>query len=141
MNLPAKIVVERHGVMKTSAYAYKIGRKAVQGLRLARPLAATICAWALGSVVVVVANAQARHSPAAIDCVNPYSGATWTIKIDYDQRTVDSNPANIDDATIAWRDSANGWYYVLDRKSGKLTVTVASATGGNFLHDQCKLAN
>jgi hypothetical protein len=118
----------RHAVMKTSAAAYKIGSKPFYALA-----AALSIFWAL------VADAQPQRSPISISCSNPYSGVSWTIKIDYDQRTVDSNPAQIDDATISWRDSTNGWYYVLERKTGKLTVTFASATGGNFLHDQCKL--
>jgi hypothetical protein len=40
-----------------------------------------------------------------------------------------------------WRDAANGWNYRLDRKSGALTVTLASATGGNFLFDRCALGD
>jgi len=75
---------------------------------------------------------------AAVTCSNPASGATWRIHIDYDRHTVDSNPAVINDATIAWQES-NGWRYTLDRKFGKLTVVLASSTGGNFLYDQCKL--
>jgi hypothetical protein len=92
-------------------------------------------------IAVPLATAQAQRGEIAMTCINPYSGASWQIKIDYDRHTVDSNPAQIDDATITWRGSANGWYYALDRKSGKLTIALASATGGNFLYDQCKLDN
>ena len=49
------------------------------------------------------------------------------------------NPARITDSEIAWRDAKDGWRYTLDRKTGKLTVVLASATGGNFLYDQCRL--
>jgi hypothetical protein len=35
----------------------------------------------------------------------------------------------------------DGWNYTLDRKSGNLTVIIASSTGGNFLYDRCKLEN
>jgi hypothetical protein len=125
--------------MKTSAYAYKMGSKAYRGLNLGRLPRVAVYAFALSIVLAGAAYAQSPRSPVSVECTNPYSGARWTIKIDYGQRTVDSNPAQIDDTTISWRDSANGWYYELDRKTGNLTVTVASATGGNFLHDQCAL--
>jgi len=85
--------------------------------------------------------AQAQRGEAAITCTNPASGATWQITIDYDRSTVDANPARISDGEISWRDAKDGWYYKLDRKSGNLTVTLASATGGNFLYDRCKLEN
>ena len=61
------------------------------------------------------------------------SGTTWQIKIDYDNGTVDSNPASISDAKISWRDANDGGNYTLDRKSGDLTVVLASSTGGYFL--------
>ncbi|HTV38419.1 MAG TPA: hypothetical protein VMF12_18470 [Xanthobacteraceae bacterium] len=125
-------------MMKNSAGAYKMGKIPAYALLSAR-LVPAICAWALSIVAAGVADAQPQHSPISMTCTNPYSGVSWMIKVDYDQRTVDSNLAKIDDATISWRDATNGWYYVLDRKSGQLTVTIASATGGNFLHDQCKL--
>jgi hypothetical protein len=64
---------------------------------------------------------------------------SWRITIDFDRGTVDSNPARITDSEISWRDAKDGWRYTLDRKTGKLTVVLASATGGNFLYDQCKL--
>ena len=70
-------------------------------------------------------------------CTNPSSGATWQIYVDYGGHTVDLNPAQITDTVVEWQ--SNGWKYSLDRKSGKLTVVVASSTGGNFLYDQCKL--
>jgi hypothetical protein len=80
---------------------------------------------------------EARHGEIAVTCTNPASGTTWQIKIDYDRSTVDSNPARINDTSISWRDAADGWSYTLDRKTGNLTAVVASATGGNFLHDRC----
>ena len=84
---------------------------------------------------------EAQAGEVAVTCTNPFSGASWRIAIDYDRRTVDSNPARISDTEISWRDATNGWNYTLDRKSGKLTVILASATGGNFLYDRCGLAN
>jgi hypothetical protein len=95
---------------------------------------------ALG-VGIAAANAEAGRGATAVTCTNTASGASWQIKIDYDRRTVDSNPATISDTEISWRDANDGWYYRLDRKSGNLTVTLASATGGNFLYDHCKLEN
>ena len=96
-------------------------------------------AWALGlGSALCVSGAHAQNGASAITCTNPASGATWQIHIDYERRTVDSNPAVISDAIIEWQES-NGWKYSLDRKFGKLTVVLASSTGGNFLYDQCKL--
>ena len=103
---------------------------------LTKPLAAAIAGLAVG--IAVPAMGQAPRGGTAITCTNPASGASWQIRIDYDRSTVDSNPARISDAVISWRD-ANGWNYRLDRKSGELTVVLASATGGNFLHDRCAL--
>ncbi len=75
----------------------------------------------------------------AITCINPASGATWWISIDYDRATVDSYPAQVSDAEISWHDAKDGGNYTLDRRSGNLTVIVASSTGGYFLHDHCRL--
>lgn len=76
----------------------------------------------------------------AITCTNPASGASFQIRIDYDRSTVDANPAEISDGKISWRDE-NRWNYTLDRKSGKLTIILASSTGGSFVYDRCKLEN
>jgi hypothetical protein len=107
---------------------------------LARPFAVITGVLALG-VAASVGNAQTQRGAKAITCANVSSGATFQITIDYDHSTVDSNPASISDAAISWRDAKDGWIYKLDRKSGNLTVTLASATGGNFLYDRCKLEN
>lgn len=88
---------------------------------------------------VAISRAEAGETP--ITCTNPASGTSWQIRVDYDRRTVDSNPAHISDATISWHDAADGGNYSLDRKSGQLTVIIASATGGNFLWDRCKLGD
>ena len=121
-------------MMKISTSAHKIGRKQ----RIPGPkLASAACALGLGTAVWL-SGAHAQSGEVAITCTNPSSGATWQIHINYDHRTVDSNPAVITDAVIEWKES-NGWKYTLDRKIGKLTVVLASSTGGNFIHDECKL--
>jgi hypothetical protein len=72
-------------------------------------------------------------------CVNPVSGASWNIHVNFDQKTVDANAARISDAEISWKDSG-GANYTLNRKSGELTQVTPSSTGGYFLHDHCKLS-
>jgi hypothetical protein len=105
----------------------------------ARARTATIAA--LAAAAIAASGRAARAEGIAVTCTNPFSGASWQIAIDYDLKTVDANPASIDQAEISWRDAKDGWRYTLDRKSGALTVILASATGGNFLHDQCRLPN
>ena len=99
-----------------------------------------IAAWAIGMAVLAI-NGEAQGGETAIACTNPASGASWQIKIDYDRRTVDSNPARISDAKISWHDRIDGGNYTLDRKSGKLTVIIASSTAGHFLYHRCRLGN
>ncbi len=82
-------------------------------------------------------KAQAARAP-VMTCTNPASGATWQISIDYERATVDANPARVSDAEISWHDAKDGGNYTLDRRSGSLTVVVASSTGGYFLHDHCE---
>jgi hypothetical protein len=100
--------------------------------------------WIAGLAIgmaVLATHGQAQGSETVITCTNPASGASWQIKIDYDRRTVDSNPARINDAEISWHDRTDGGNYTLDRKSGNLTGVVASSTGGYFLYDRCRLDN
>jgi len=92
-------------------------------------------------ILVPTGNVGAQQAAATITCTNPSSGTSWQIKVDYDRGTVDSNPARINDAQISWHDATDGGNYTLDRKSGNLTVVVASSTGGYFLYDRCKLEN
>lgn len=99
---------------------------------------AAIAALAVGFAIFACGRA-AQAEAVSVACTNPHSGATWRIAIDYDLKTVDANPASIDETEIWWRDAKDGWRYTLDRKSGALTVILASATGGNFLFDQCRM--
>ena len=103
-----------------------------------RLLGAGMVALALGMAPSPVV---AQQGEAVMQCTNPTSGATWQIRIDYDRRTVDTYPARISDATISWHDDKDSGNYTLDRKSGNLTVVIASSTGGYFLHDHCKPEN
>ena len=103
--------------------------------------ARTAAIAALAAAAIAASGRAAEADGLAVTCTNPFSGASWQIAIDYDLKTVDSNPASIDETEISWRDAKDGWRYTLDRKSGALTVILASATGGNFLHDQCQLPN
>ncbi len=98
--------------------------------------------WALANGLLAltgIAVGPAQAAERAITCTNPASGATFQIVIDYDRKTVDRNAARISDAEIAWHDPKDGGNYTLDRKTGNLTVVIASSTGGYFLHDVCKL--
>jgi hypothetical protein len=105
---------------------------------VARRLAGGIGALAVGISAAAIGG-EAPHGETAITCTNVSSGANWQIKIDYDKGTVDSNPARISDAEISWRDPTDGGNYRLDRKSEKLTVVIASSTGGYSLFHRCKL--
>ena len=113
---------------------YKAGIKVPRLLVRTRTLAAGIGALVLGMTVPAISGET------ALTCTNLASGASFQIKIDYDRSTVDANPAEISDRKISWRDK-NRWNYTFDRKSGNLTIILASATGGNFLYDRCKLEN
>ena len=101
--------------------------------------ARTAAIAAVAGVAVPASSGAAEAEAVSVTCTNPHSGATWRIAIDYDLKTVDANPASIDETQIWWRDGKDGWRYTLDRRSGALTVVLASATGGNFLFDQCRM--
>jgi hypothetical protein len=111
-----------------------MGSKVFLPLVQTRILAAGIGALMFGMSVPAMAGET------AITCTNPASGTSFQIKIDYDRSTVDTNPAEINDRMISWRDE-NRWNYTLDRKSGDLKVILASSTGGSFLYDRCRLEN
>jgi hypothetical protein len=119
--------------------------KNLRALLAVRPILAVdaIFGATVGAMGLALAGSAlaAPSGQSAITCTNPASGTQWQIKIDYDHSTVDSNPARISDGNISWRDASDGGNYTLDRKSGNLTVIVASSTGGYFLHDRCKLDN
>jgi hypothetical protein len=108
-----------------------------------RPLAAIAALAAAGIAAAALAApalaAEVGPSATAITCTNPASGARWQIRIDDKTGTVDANPARIGDREISWHDRTDGGNYTLDRKTGALTVVVASSTGGYFLHDHCSL--
>jgi hypothetical protein len=92
----------------------------------------------MAGVWIPPSGAATPSAPSTMTCTNPVSGANWKISVDFARRTVDANPARISDASISWHDQKDGGNYTLDRKTGKLTVVVASSTGGYFLYDQCR---
>jgi len=101
-----------------------------------RVLAAGIAGLAAGLAAV---HCEAQEGEIAITCTNPVSGTSWQIMIDYRKATVDSYPAAITRGEISWFDPKDGGNYRLDRKSGELTASVASSTGGYFRHSRCSL--
>jgi hypothetical protein len=107
----------------------------IVSIRYAAPVtvAVTMC------FLVAPGRAQPQLPPSSVTCVNPSSGTTWEINIDYGHSTVDDNPADISRSEITWRDRKDRWNYTLDRKTGQLTVIVASSTGGYMQLDRCKL--
>jgi hypothetical protein len=104
-----------------------------------RVLAAGIAGVAVGLAAPINGDKQQSETPTAITCTNPVSGTSWQVTIDYRRATVDSNPAEIKSAEISWFDPKDGGNYTLDRKSGALTASVASSTGGYFRHGRCDL--
>jgi hypothetical protein len=105
-------------------------------LLLNRRLAIGLAAVAVAAAAP--ATARATPPPATtLVCTNPVSHVSWQIHIDFAMSRVDSNPARISETKISWHDRTDGGNYTLDRKSGDLTVIVASSTGGYFLHDRC----
>jgi hypothetical protein len=103
-----------------------------------RPLAVFGGVLALICVAGTAANAQ--HGAKAVTCTNNSSGASWQINIDYENNTVDTVPASIEADLISWH-TTDGQFFKLNRKSGDLTVVLASSTGGFFIYDRCKLAD
>jgi hypothetical protein len=103
-----------------------------------RVLAAGIAGLA-ASLGMPMINVDAQERETAVTCTNPVSGTSWQIAIDFDKATVDSNRAKITGAKISWFDPTDGGNYTLDRKSGDLTASVASSTGGYFRHGRCSL--
>jgi hypothetical protein len=101
---------------------------------------AALAAALLTCVSGLAAGDVPQQGEQIITCTNLVSGASWQIRINFDRGTVDANPARIDGAKISWHDVGDGGNYTLDRKSGALTVVVASSTGGYFLHDHCRLS-
>jgi hypothetical protein len=120
----------------TAATAQKLGRGIVGGFSRRMRLRALIAGLAAGLAAATAAVA-AQDSPTAITCTNPASGASWQIIIDYGKSTVDANPARLSSAQISWFDRKDGGNYTLDRKSGALTASVASSTGGYFRYGRC----
>ncbi len=103
-----------------------------KGRRLAAGMAAAIS-------LAVASAVRAAGPPAAVTlvCTNPASHVSWRIHIDFAAGTVDSKPARIGAAQISWHDRADGRHYTLQRRTGALTVVIASSTGGYFIHDHC----
>jgi hypothetical protein len=103
-----------------------------------RLLAVGVAALAAG-LASQKSGEAAQQGATVMTCTNPVSGTSWQVLIDYRQATVDSNPARITRDRISWFDPKDGSNYMLDRRSGDLTATVASSTGGYFRHARCSL--
>jgi hypothetical protein len=131
----------RRDVDSVAANRFAIDGKLAKGggmifsIRYAAPVTVAVAMCFL----VAPSHAQLRLPASIVTCVNPSSGTTWEINIDYSHSTVDKNPASISESEIAWRDRKDRWNYTLDRKTGQLTVIVASSTGGYMQFDRCKL--
>ncbi len=97
-----------------------------------------ICLAIAASVSALTTGAAATAAELNYQCVNAASGASWALTVDDQKHTVDGVPANITAARIGWRDPATGGLYDLDRKSGALTFTNPSSTGGYMLFHRCQ---
>ena len=120
-------------------FGYGSAHSDVDATMFQNPVLAARIAGLVAGLAIPTVNADAQESKTAITCINPMSGTSWQIAVDFDRATVDSNRAKITDAKIAWFDPTDGSNYTLDRKSGALTAIVASSTGGYFRHARCSL--
>ncbi|HEX3537962.1 MAG TPA: hypothetical protein VHU15_14480 [Stellaceae bacterium] len=93
-----------------------------------------------GGIGLPEVGGAAQSAATAVTCINPINGASWQIAIDYGNDTVDSYPARITAAEIAWFDAKDGGNYKLDRQSGNFTAIIASSTGGYFRRGHCDVA-
>ena len=120
-------------------FGYGSAHSDVDATMFQNPVLAARIAGLVAGLAIPTVNADAQESKTAITCINPMSGTSWQIAIDFDRATVNSNRAEITAAKIAWFDPTDGSNYTLDRKSGALTATVASSSGGYFRHARCSL--
>ena len=101
-------------------------------------------AWIAGLIVgsaVASSNGEAQNGTTALRCVNSRSGVSWQIVVDYGRGTVDTQPAKISSASVSWFDEKDRGSYTLDRKTGDLTASFASSTGGYFRYARCNSQN
>jgi hypothetical protein len=124
---------------KHCRFAPESANREMKGAMCHTRVPAAVIAGLAAYLAASTINCDAQESETAITCVNPASGTSWQIVIDYGKATVDSNPAEITRAGISWFDPKDGGNYKLDRKSGDLTASVASSTGGYFRHGRCRL--
>jgi len=73
-------------------------------------------------------------------CVNPASGASWTVALNEAGQQADGHAARFGVREISWSNPSDGGAYELDRASGALEITRASSTGGYVTFDRCKAA-
>lgn len=99
-------------------------------------MSALICAAA--AISLLCPYESVRAATTTFHCMNTASGATWDVTVDYDRATVDSFPAKITSGKISWADTKGGGTYSLDRKSGALTLAMASSMGGNLWFHKCR---
>jgi hypothetical protein len=129
----------RAWIFNKPGFGYRSAHSDVDATMFQNPVLAARIAGLVAGLAIPTVNADAQESKTAITCINPMSGTSWQIAIDFDRATVNSNRAEITAAKIAWFDPTDGSNYTLDRKSGALTAIVASSTGGYFRHARCSL--
>ena len=100
----------------------------------------TLLITAIATLLTAILSQPVSAGVATFRCTNPYSGAMWDLTIDYDRSLADEFPAEITQTRISWRDTSHGGNYLLDRRSGTLTVTYPSSTGGFSLRNKCEIS-
>ncbi|WP_419757950.1 hypothetical protein [Acidisoma sp.] len=108
------------------------------GGRAAWVLCSVVFGFRLAGVADAAPSSPPGAAPAALQCTNTTSGATWDIPVDLAHGTVDQVPAQVTDERILWEDKTLH-YYDFDRRTGRLDMHVASSTGGFYLTDRCVL--